>query len=138
MLSQRRQNVGSIEPYLMAIVACHWLTTSLFEDWGGAWSIGPRYFVDVIPYLVYLLIPLFELHVLAKTSLRYAFIASVALERAHPIPLRSKYLSVHVEWQTTSTRRCARQEMGLGRSAIPARLLSGQGIGRSGSGVLAE
>lgn len=50
-------NLQTIDPYLIAIVVLHWITTSMFEDWGGAWSIGPRYFVDVIPFLTYFLIP---------------------------------------------------------------------------------
>ena len=43
--------------FLAAILVSHWIVTSLFEDWGGAWSIGPRYFVEVIPFLTYFLIP---------------------------------------------------------------------------------
>jgi hypothetical protein len=40
---------GNLSLYLVGILVSHWLVTSVFEDWGGAWSIGPRYFVDVIP-----------------------------------------------------------------------------------------
>jgi hypothetical protein len=29
----------NLEPYLLGILAAHWITTSLFEDWGGASSI---------------------------------------------------------------------------------------------------
>jgi hypothetical protein len=80
-LSIRRGEAGGmrVEPYLMAIVVGHWLITSLFEDWGGAWSIGPRYFVDVIPYLMYFLIPIFQARVLTRATLRYAFATCVAL-----------------------------------------------------------
>lgn len=48
---------GNLAPYLAGIIVTHWIVTSLFEDWGGAWSIGPRYFVDIIPFLTYFLIP---------------------------------------------------------------------------------
>ncbi len=78
-LSHRRLSAGSIDPYLIGIIVSHWLTTSLFQDWGGAWSIGPRYFVDIIPYLMYFLIPLFETQVLARSLLKYTFIGSIAV-----------------------------------------------------------
>lgn len=66
-----------VVPYLLAIVGAHWITTSLFEDWGGAWSIGPRYFVDVIPYLMYFLIPVFQMGAWARPALRVSFAAAV-------------------------------------------------------------
>jgi hypothetical protein len=76
-----RHNVSfaNLDCYLAGIVLTHWITTSLFEDWGGAWSIGPRYFVDVIPFLVYFLIPVLQGNVLAARAWRYAFIASILL-----------------------------------------------------------
>jgi hypothetical protein len=77
--ARRGLTIAAIEPYLIAIVVSHWITTSLFEDWGGAWSIGPRYFVDIIPYLVYFLIPVLEMRVLVRPALTYAFAASVVL-----------------------------------------------------------
>ena len=66
-----------LDLYLAAIVVAHWIMTSLFEDWGGAWSIGPRYFVDVIPLLVYFLIPVLNSSIMAATAWRTAFIAAV-------------------------------------------------------------
>jgi hypothetical protein len=70
---------ASLDIYLIGILLAHWLTTSLFEDWGGAWSIGPRYFVDVLPYLMYFLIPIFQIPVLTSLAARYAFVAAVAV-----------------------------------------------------------
>ena len=69
--------LASIDLYLVAILLAHWITTSLFEDWGGAWSIGPRYFVDITPFLVYFLIPIMQGKTLAGASWRYAFITSI-------------------------------------------------------------
>lgn len=70
---------ANLDIYLLGILLAHWLTTSLFEDWGGAWSIGPRYFVDVLPYFMYLLIPIFHMRVLASAAARYLFVATVAV-----------------------------------------------------------
>lgn len=69
----------NLEPYLLGILAAHWITTSLFEDWGGAWSIGPRYFVDMIPYLIYFLIPVLISGVLGRPVIRLAFSAAVVV-----------------------------------------------------------
>jgi hypothetical protein len=43
---------------LALIVMLHWLAISSFPHWTGGWSIGPRLFADMTPYLVYLLIPI--------------------------------------------------------------------------------
>jgi hypothetical protein len=71
--------LSRLEPYLIAIVLMHWITTSIFEDWGGAWSIGPRYMVDMIPYLTYFFIPLFQRQALARPSLKFAFASLLIL-----------------------------------------------------------
>ncbi len=65
--------------YLAAIVVAHWIMIALFQDWGGAWSIGPRYFVDVIPILVYFLIPVLRPAVLVARGIRYALLATILL-----------------------------------------------------------
>jgi len=70
----KREN---LDLYIAGILLGHWITTSLFEDWGGAWSIGPRYFVDVIPYLTYFLIPVVGSQALWRSAWRYAFVAAV-------------------------------------------------------------
>ena len=74
-----RQNptMTNIDLYLVGILLTHWITTSLFEDWAGAWSIGPRYFVDVIPLLAYFLIPIMQRNALAAPGWRCAFIISI-------------------------------------------------------------
>ena len=70
-------SLTNMDLYLAGIVLLHWVITSLFEDWGGAWSIGPRYFVDMIPFLVYFLIPVFENSLQFKPLTQYAFAASI-------------------------------------------------------------
>jgi hypothetical protein len=74
-----RFSPANLDCYLAAILLTHWMTISLFEDWGGAWSIGPRYFVDVIPLLVYFLIPILRNGLLAAPGWRYAFIATLLI-----------------------------------------------------------
>jgi hypothetical protein len=81
-LRGRSRATSAIDPYLVGIVVSHWLVTSLFQDWAGAWSIGPRYFVDLIPYFVYFLIPVFEVGRLQSPLVRYSLIAAVAVSVA--------------------------------------------------------
>lgn len=76
----------TLEIYLAAILISHWIVTSLFEDWGGAWSIGPRYFVEVTPYLMYFLVPVLQGSLLVRRTWRYLFVAAATfsmLVQAH-------------------------------------------------------
>ncbi len=67
----------SIDLYLAGIVVMHWIVTSMFEDWGGAWSIGPRYFVDVVPFLSFFLIPVFAAWATSGWKLKSAMVVAV-------------------------------------------------------------
>ncbi len=73
-----RLNLRNLDLFLAGILLMHWIVISLFEDWGGAWSIGPRYFVDVLPLFVYFLIPVVQAGLFAIPGWRYAFIATLA------------------------------------------------------------
>lgn len=58
-----------IDLYLAGILALHWITISTWFMWWGGWSFGPRIFADMIPYLVYFLIPaIAEIPTLKGTS----------------------------------------------------------------------
>lgn len=45
---------------LAGVVLIHWIVVSSFGHWYGGHSIGPRFFTDVVPYLVFLLIPVVD------------------------------------------------------------------------------
>jgi hypothetical protein len=78
-LGGRAPSESGIDLFLVGIVISHWIVTSLFQDWSGAWSLGPRYFADVIPYLVYFLVPVFEVGGLARPVVRYSFVGALAI-----------------------------------------------------------
>ena len=42
---------------LLAIVILHWISISMFRHWYGGWSIGPRFFADMLPFFAYFMIP---------------------------------------------------------------------------------
>jgi len=58
-----------INIYLFGAIVLHWIVISLFKDWGGGWSIGPRYFSDMIPYFICFLIPVLDGLSLSRNSL---------------------------------------------------------------------
>jgi hypothetical protein len=46
--------------YLAGVVLAHWFVISAFRDWTAGYCFGPRYFSDMVPILLFFLIPLFE------------------------------------------------------------------------------
>jgi len=66
-----------LQTYLLAIIIGHWLVVSSFADWDGSWSIGPRYFVDITPYLFFFIIPVFRDYqrIFSNKTLKYAFVS---------------------------------------------------------------
>jgi hypothetical protein len=60
LAKKRRMNSKSVELYLAIILLSHWIVISTFDNWYGGWSLGPRFFTDVTPHLVFFLIPVFE------------------------------------------------------------------------------
>ena len=56
-----RNKANTIDFYLIAIIFLHWIAISLFIPWWGGYSYGPRLFADMVPFLIYFLIPVFLL-----------------------------------------------------------------------------
>jgi hypothetical protein len=57
VLSLRRQEGRLLALILVGVIVAHWVVISSFPDWHGGHSFGPRYFADMVPYLIYFLIP---------------------------------------------------------------------------------
>ncbi len=56
-LKVKRKSFDMLAASLVGIVCLHWVSISVWPVWWGGWSFGPRMFSDMIPYLIYLLIP---------------------------------------------------------------------------------
>ncbi len=55
-----KARIGKIERmdyFIAVIILLHWISMSTTNIWWGGWSFGPRYFTDMLPYLIYFLIP---------------------------------------------------------------------------------
>jgi hypothetical protein len=56
-LKIKKSQFNLLDMALIAILFFHWLIISSFPHWYGGYSFGPRFFSDMLPYLIYFLIP---------------------------------------------------------------------------------
>ena len=57
ILKIKNRQFDLIDFFLVSILLLHWVVISSFPHWWGGSSFGPRFFSDMIPYLIYFLIP---------------------------------------------------------------------------------
>ncbi len=80
---------------LAGLIGAHWILISLYIDWTGGYSYGPRYFADLLPAFVLLLVPVLR----EWPRRRWTILALAALSCV--IHFRGAFhLSVH-EWNKT-------------------------------------
>ncbi len=53
----RHCTVARLDLVLLAVIALHWVLMSYWGTWWAGDSYGPRFFTDVLPFLMYFLIP---------------------------------------------------------------------------------
>ena len=46
-----------LDLFILAAFLLHWLTVSSFPHWWGGHCYGPRFFTDMVPFLIWLLLP---------------------------------------------------------------------------------
>jgi hypothetical protein len=56
-LKLKQKQWRRLDTALLGIVVLHWIVISLWWNWWGGASFGPRIFSDMVPFLVYFLIP---------------------------------------------------------------------------------
>jgi hypothetical protein len=57
VLKIRYKHIDLLDSCIVAIIILHWIISSSHPHWWGGHSYGPRYFTDVLPYLMYFLVP---------------------------------------------------------------------------------
>lgn len=57
ILKIKNRQFDQLDFFLVSILFWHWMIISSFPHWWAGWSFGPRFFSDLIPYLIYFLIP---------------------------------------------------------------------------------
>lgn len=81
ILKIKRRDWKGLDFCLAGIVILHWIAISSFPHWYGGYSVGPRLFADVLPYLTILLMPVIaELKIsgdLLDLVLTFGFISTV-------------------------------------------------------------
>jgi hypothetical protein len=85
-------------PWLLAGVVMHFLLYSKHDRWWAGWSYGPRYITDVMPVLVFCLVPLLER---PARWLRPTLAATVAL--ALFVQVVGVYCYPNGEWNSKPT-----------------------------------
>ncbi len=60
VLKIRQKQMESLDYALIGSILLHWLVSAAHLHWWGGYSYGPRYFTDMLPYLIYFLIPVFS------------------------------------------------------------------------------
>ncbi|MEN6479028.1 MAG: hypothetical protein ABFD20_05260 [Anaerolineales bacterium] len=63
--SLRAHTFDRLSGMLWACIALHWLLTGSWQMWWGGHTLGPRFFVDVLPFYAYLTIPALQSQPLA-------------------------------------------------------------------------
>jgi hypothetical protein len=56
-LKIKNRQFDQLDFFLLSILFWHWMVISSFPHWWAGSSFGPRFFSDMIPYLIYYLIP---------------------------------------------------------------------------------
>jgi hypothetical protein len=72
----------TVGPWLISIVALHWILVSSYSDWVGGFSYGPRYMCDIVPFLIVLLTPAIHAIFQSGPGLRLDRVAFVVLVAA--------------------------------------------------------
>jgi hypothetical protein len=60
VLKLRQRPVEKLAYFLAGIILLHWFTISIWRMWWAGHSYGPRIFSDMIPYLIYFMIPVLQ------------------------------------------------------------------------------
>jgi len=65
-LKMREGRRAKVDYFLIAVIGLHWLAISAYPHWWAGHSYGPRFFADMVPFLVYFLIPVVAFLAYAK------------------------------------------------------------------------
>jgi hypothetical protein len=57
VLKIRRRTATALDACIVACIGLHWTAISMFDIWWGGASYGPRLFSDMIPLMIYLMLP---------------------------------------------------------------------------------
>lgn len=57
VLKMKNRQLTKLDYFLLSIILLHWIAISSYPAWWAGWTFGPRYLSDMIPYLIYFLIP---------------------------------------------------------------------------------
>ncbi len=75
----RRKRFTELDAALLGTVIVHLLAISSFKHWSGGASYGPRFFTDMLPFMMYFLIPVLGAITVPRTAAQWALGLGFAL-----------------------------------------------------------
>jgi hypothetical protein len=69
VLKLKHRSWARLDTVLVSIIVLHWTAISIWPIWWGGWSFGPRLFSEMIPYLMFYLIPVISCVTVARRRL---------------------------------------------------------------------
>lgn len=79
LLKIRHKQFDGLDTTLVSIMLLHWLMVASWRIWWGGTSYGPRLFTDMMPYLVYFMIPVLAALPAPRTPLAAAYLVTCAM-----------------------------------------------------------
>lgn len=146
----RKRGLEPLEWSVIGIISLHWIVISSFGHWWAGHSFGSRFFADMMPFMIFLLIPFLELmqspdesrgrRVVLNSLFVLLFIASVAIHyRGATSPATFGWNSVPINVDTAPQRVWDWSDLqfmrGLGDDLIatPSGQLTVESSGESGT-----
>jgi hypothetical protein len=74
-----RKEAPPLHHFLVGVIVVHGFVISLFPHWWGGTTYGPRFFADVIPYFIFLLIPVIPFLKTQKVAARRILLTTFAV-----------------------------------------------------------
>lgn len=79
LIKIRRRSFGGLDAALLGSVTLHWLAISSFKHWSGGASYGPRFFTDMLPFMMYFLVPVLGAITVPRTAAQWPLASGLAL-----------------------------------------------------------
>lgn len=76
VIALRHRWLGVLPAFLLGWITLHWFAISAFADWTAGYCFGPRYFSDLTPVFIFLLIPFLTRWGSVGPAVRAGFLAA--------------------------------------------------------------
>ena len=114
----KARTLTSLDVVIAATIFGYWIGVSLFPDWTGGWSYGPRLLADVVPLMVWFLPPIFEALARSRNTVVIG-LAALLVVLSVAIQARGAFVERTATWNWRASLLGPRTRLGLERSPVP-------------------